>query len=126
MTCTHVRLSAIVGRDDSLTEDSANELVSVLQVLANPHIPQSEGALLPFGVLRSGGCSNSEMVPYGVDDQVERLGLQIAPFRARDMFPCSLATFCSVRGRGCDDIELFPKVSTSTRTTLAYPDSVIA
>lgn len=31
-TCTHVRLSAEVGGDDTLTEDSANELVSVLQV----------------------------------------------------------------------------------------------
>lgn len=31
-TCTHVRLSAVVGGDDTLTEDSANELVSVLQV----------------------------------------------------------------------------------------------
>ncbi|CAM9845843.1 unnamed protein product, partial [Scytosiphon promiscuus] len=30
-TCTHVRLSALVGGDDRLTEDSANELVSVLQ-----------------------------------------------------------------------------------------------
>ncbi|CAM9826933.1 unnamed protein product, partial [Hapterophycus canaliculatus] len=30
-TCTHVRLSAVVGGDDRLTEDSANELVSVLQ-----------------------------------------------------------------------------------------------
>eukprot|EP00903_Cladosiphon_okamuranus_P018229 g16768.t1 len=30
-TCTHVRLSAVVGGDNALTEDSANELVSVLQ-----------------------------------------------------------------------------------------------
>lgn len=33
-TCTHVRLSAVVGGDDILAEDSAKELVSVLQVLA--------------------------------------------------------------------------------------------
>jgi len=31
-TCTHVRLSALVGGNDALVEDSANELVSVLQV----------------------------------------------------------------------------------------------
>lgn len=31
-TCAHVRLLEIVGGDERLTEDSANELISVLQV----------------------------------------------------------------------------------------------